>query len=270
MILLSKKWKIFKKGPTNPNEYKKCSWTGELCKYPEEFQISHYSYKGKRLYQAFFNGLRARVNGKLITIQNPDHPNNRVWNEVQKEIRLQNGITSRKWLTADLTKQVYYKVYEKLGLEFPVLDKIEGGSNGRESQKVWRTEESVLSYFNIPEEDRQVWIGKYRVDGVKDKVVYEFFGDFYHANPRLYSPEDRIFNVTAKEKQRRDKIRLGYIRNKGYDVVVIWEKDWSDFQQGIISEKYFLDLLDRDSFHEVEIDSKPAGLERFMKKNENE
>ena len=94
--------------------------------------------------------------------------------------------------------------------------------------------DKCLDYLNVPkgELNREVKIGRYFVDGLIDKDVYEFFGDYYHGNPKIYSSEERIKGSTVGEKWEKDKNRAEIIKSKGYNFKVIWESDWSDFQQG--------------------------------------
>ena len=61
------------------------------------------------------------------------------------------------------------------------------------------------------------------------KTVIEVNGDMWHANPEIYKPNDeiRVWGglKTAKEIWEKDKHRLLQIKNKGYNVIVIWERD---------------------------------------------
>lgn len=61
------------------------------------------------------------------------------------------------------------------------------------------------------------------------KTIIEVNGDFFHANPCYYQPEDLIplpsGQVAAKEIWARDKKKIDYAKELGYNVVVIWEKD---------------------------------------------
>jgi hypothetical protein len=70
----------------------------------------------------------------------------------------------------------------------------------------------------------------YKFDGYcpTKNIVYEFYGDFYHGNPKKYNMED--INPLIKEK-------YSYLYNKtinreqeliklGYKVISIWEDDY--------------------------------------------
>lgn len=61
------------------------------------------------------------------------------------------------------------------------------------------------------------------------KAVIEVNGDFWHANPLMYRSDDIMpypaGRISAKEVWERDKRKLDYAKQKGYNVVVIWEFD---------------------------------------------
>lgn len=74
------------------------------------------------------------------------------------------------------------------------------------------------------------------VDGIDlaTNTIYEFWGDYWHGNPLKYKAED----VNKSNKQTfgylyqatLDKISL--IRQNGYNLVEIWEKDWNEIYNG--------------------------------------
>jgi hypothetical protein len=63
----------------------------------------------------------------------------------------------------------------------------------------------------------------------KNKVI-EFFGDYYHANPRLYMAEDVIplkrGYTRAIDIWEKDADRITILENYGYVVFVVWEYDY--------------------------------------------
>lgn len=72
---------------------------------------------------------------------------------------------------------------------------------------------------------------KYRVDGfdIESNTVYEFHGDCFHGNPKLYI-SDTICNpfsdLTAGELYQKTIDREQKIRDLGYNLVVMWESDY--------------------------------------------
>lgn len=58
---------------------------------------------------------------------------------------------------------------------------------------------------------------------INDNLVVEVQGDYWHGNPRKYSPEK--LSTTQKNNIRRDKSKLTYLTNKGYTVLYLWEYD---------------------------------------------
>lgn len=62
------------------------------------------------------------------------------------------------------------------------------------------------------------------------KIVIEIYGDYWHANPKIYKEKD-IFYIfkrngqTAREIWEHDKIRKCHIESFGYKVIELWESD---------------------------------------------
>ncbi len=70
----------------------------------------------------------------------------------------------------------------------------------------------------------------YNCDGVSEshKIIVEFYGDRYHANPKKYPNDEQepIRGVTAGSLRAKDKRKEDYLKSLGYNVLVIWENDW--------------------------------------------
>lgn len=59
--------------------------------------------------------------------------------------------------------------------------------------------------------------------------IIEVNGDYWHANPSIYKKDDIINyprgNFYAKDIWKSDEIKLDSARNKGYQFLILWEKD---------------------------------------------
>lgn len=63
----------------------------------------------------------------------------------------------------------------------------------------------------------------------KLRVAIEYFGDYWHCNPSSYADDfyNKSLNMTAKECQNKDKIRLTKMVtfSKEIDlIIVVWEQ----------------------------------------------
>lgn len=61
------------------------------------------------------------------------------------------------------------------------------------------------------------------------KIIVEMYGDLYHCNPRKYKDPDQYLKTigrTVGEQWQRDRRRLGCFYKHGYEVVIVWEKDF--------------------------------------------
>lgn len=69
------------------------------------------------------------------------------------------------------------------------------------------------------------------------RIVLEFNGDFWHGNPRKYSENSVIADgILAKEKWAKDKERVEFLEESGYQVYVVWEMDYRKNKQAVISK----------------------------------
>lgn len=72
---------------------------------------------------------------------------------------------------------------------------------------------------------------KYRVDGYHEptKTVFEFHGDRWHGNPKIYKPNDKchpFLDKKAKELYKETINREKIIKQLGYKLIVMWESDY--------------------------------------------
>lgn len=59
----------------------------------------------------------------------------------------------------------------------------------------------------------------------KYNIVIEVYGDYWHVNPSIYGEGKREMNDMQKEKIKKDKMKEGYLKKKGYRLIVFWEKE---------------------------------------------
>ena len=94
---------------------------------------------------------------------------------------------------------------------------------------------------------------KYRADGFckENNTIYEFHGDYWHGNPKVYNPDDfnEITKNTYKELYDRTLIRERIIKELGYNLVVIWETDWKKLNKCVkILQKRFIEYHYKKQF----------------------
>jgi len=102
--------------------------------------------------------------------------------------------------------------------------------------------------YNIYYATRNKEFGKYNTDLGKYhmydfvipelKICIEFNGDVYHANPEMFTendtPNPHMKMLTSKEIWEFDKKKNNFIKNLGYDVIIVWERDYlNDKQQTV-------------------------------------
>jgi hypothetical protein len=86
----------------------------------------------------------------------------------------------------------------------------------------------------------------YWPDLLFNNKIIEFNGDIFHANPKFFKPNDRpnpfCKSKTAQDIWNKEKIRLDFIKNLGYDILIIWEYDYrTNLNECIIKARKFLE-----------------------------
>jgi hypothetical protein len=101
--------------------------------------------------------------------------------------------------------------------------------------RISKPENDFLDYLKIDKLNRQLIINRKLVDGIKDNIIYEFLGDFWHGNPEKFKDDNLHPYIKKTYKQIREKTfnKLKNLKNTGYNIKYIWENDWNRFKKGI-------------------------------------
>lgn len=152
---------------------------------------------------------------------------------------LYNDICKKK----SLSKKNFIRKYgEEIGLKKYVQywENKHIGFYSEMSQKLFREIEKILKEHNI-DIDHIYYHSKNKEFGLMDdnryykydfvdtinKVAIEFNGDYWHANPIKYKPDDLIRSTKAMNIWKKDHIKLELLRNNGYNVVIVWESEYN-------------------------------------------
>lgn len=78
----------------------------------------------------------------------------------------------------------------------------------------------------------------YVYDIYKGNKIIEYNGDYWHCNPKEYPPTyyNKKIRMTASEKWMKDSEKIQYALNNGYDVKIVWEKDYNKDREKVIKE----------------------------------
>jgi hypothetical protein len=78
----------------------------------------------------------------------------------------------------------------------------------------------------------------YSADGYNDKfnTIYEYHGDFWHGNPKIYNKMDLnpITKTTFGKLYENTIQREEKIKNYEYKLIVIWDSEWRKFKKSVI------------------------------------
>jgi hypothetical protein len=102
------------------------------------------------------------------------------------------------------------------------------------SGPVSNSSQKWLDSINVPKEYRETWIttlnNRIKVDAFNPltNTVYEYWGDYWHGNPRTYDLEKINSNnkLRFRELYNQTLERINLIESLGYNLVQIWEDEW--------------------------------------------
>lgn len=104
----------------------------------------------------------------------------------------------------------------------------------------YATKEDPKEYgIFLPKNKRYTFVDCY--DRTSNKII-EFFGNYWHANPEIYSEHDYILfpnksEILASHIWGRDEERIEEIKElRECDVLVVWEKDYLEDKDGTIQK----------------------------------
>lgn len=120
------------------------------------------------------------------------------------------------------------------------------------SKPSWRSklEEDLAKYcMTLGSIECNFSIKQYNVDILfqHQKLIIEFFGDFWHMNPKKYAYDfiHPIMKKSTKEVNDRDSKKIESLEKLGYKVFVIWESEWRNNKEQIkenIKKMFFVIL----------------------------
>jgi very-short-patch-repair endonuclease len=68
------------------------------------------------------------------------------------------------------------------------------------------------------------------------KKIIEFNGDYWHANPKFYEKNETIRDISCTDIWNKDLIKINVAKSKGYQILIVWEKEVKDNIENIIKE----------------------------------
>lgn len=97
-------------------------------------------------------------------------------------------------------------------------------------------EKSIFEYlvnlgrYDVTDDEVRVGENKYLVPDmvINGRIVVEFYGDYFHANPSKHQANEYIVKkeMTAKELWEVDALRQKQLEDVGYKVIIIWQSDY--------------------------------------------
>lgn len=86
----------------------------------------------------------------------------------------------------------------------------------------------------------------HRVDFLYNKKIIEFFGDYWHGNPIKFKETDLIRKKVVADIWIHDHCKIDDLCNAGYDVLKIWEFDYCNNPEDVLTlcKEFINDTID--------------------------
>ena len=70
----------------------------------------------------------------------------------------------------------------------------------------------------------------------KDGIIIEYFGDYWHANPKIYNSDDIIHHdLSAQNIWEHDYKRQKELEDLGYRMIIVWDSEYKKDKQQILN-----------------------------------
>lgn len=178
-------------------------------------------------------------------------------NKWEKRLIEEEGITN-VFQREDVKKKSLDTILDKYGKELWLHSITVRGSGivSKLNKQVFEIlEKNSINFsieFKVKCEKRYYYSYDILIEG--EKKIIEINGDYWHCNPRKYA-HDHIYlkgssrEKTAKDKWKEDEDKINFIRDKGYQVLVIWEMDLKNDK--IMVEKEILNFIRSRTYTDI-------------------
>lgn len=143
----------------------------------------------------------------------------------------------------DYSESEYLGSYKTITIICPTHNKFKqtavthlcGHGCPRCAKVISRGETDWLTFMGVSKEQRQIRLrinGKIlKIDGFSPETntIYEFYGDFWHGNPKIFSSQDinpvnhKLYGELYSQTKRREEL----IKQAGFGLIYIWEHEWN-------------------------------------------
>jgi G:T-mismatch repair DNA endonuclease (very short patch repair protein) len=138
------------------------------------------------------------------------------------QLQVTNGLDYYKTKFGDAGEQLFNERIAKW-LNSPGNKKM---ISGRSKNSISLFNQLGVGYYG---EDEKVVRGKlkvHRVDFLYGNIIIEFYGDYWHGNPTIFSNGAMIRKKKIEDVWEHDCNKIADLRDTGYNVLVIWENDY--------------------------------------------
>lgn len=76
----------------------------------------------------------------------------------------------------------------------------------------------------------------HRVDYIYGDKIIEFYGDYWHANPKIYTADSLVRKKKAQDIWNHDRQKVDDLQENGYNVMIVWENEFKTMPNEILQK----------------------------------
>jgi G:T-mismatch repair DNA endonuclease (very short patch repair protein) len=166
-------------------------------------------------------------------------------NELSPAVLSKFPVVDTQWGERRRNPVLYDEWQDTLNKKSPdELDSIARSKVMRSGSSVSKPEKELYNSLikHVSDIETQFILNNYKKRFIYDircgNKIIEFNGSYWHCDPRLF--EENYFRkdakLYAKDIWEKDKIKISLARNRGFDVLVIWELDFKKDKEIVIQK----------------------------------
>lgn len=149
-----------------------------------------------------------------------------------KEIQTTNGLAFYKNKYGELGEELFNERIKKW---------LESAGNkkmiaNRSKKSLELFEQLGIGDFGLNERTVRGKEKVHRVDYLHNKKIIEFYGDYWHGNPKIYSNDALIRKKKIIDVWQHDAQKVKDLIENGYEVLIIWENEYKNFPKEILQK----------------------------------
>lgn len=190
----------------------------------EAYIMKHGEEEGTRLYDVKLANIRRRYTLEYLIETHGEEEGVRIYNGRKHSLNKYTGERSA-------SSKIAMQLFEPICRHLPDIENAYYQKTGTNMRTEWKF---PLSFAE--NEEYRLKQSLMYVDFKYHNKIIEFFGNYWHRSTKIYNNIDKPVDDKCLSIWEEDENRLKFIKDNGYDVLVVWEHEFRKNQKHIITK----------------------------------